>query len=99
MIIPTSKLIKSLTITIITLTNLILAQDFTSNATGIQGTWSSGSGSVLTGPVSYTSIYSGWNGMRGRGREGKGVKRLFVLLVWTWVWVWIGYTIGHHLSF
>lgn len=51
MIIPST--IINLVITLTTLTNLILAQDFTSNATGIQGTWSSGSGSVLTGPVSY----------------------------------------------
>lgn len=31
------------------------AQDFTSNATGFSGTWTTGSGGVVTGPVSIHS--------------------------------------------
>ena len=33
-------------------------QDFTRNATGFSGTWTSGSGGVLTGPVSRNSCTS-----------------------------------------
>lgn len=56
-------------------------QDFTSNATGFAGTWSSGSGAVLTGPVSLhaSAVRGGDRGglcLRGRkhewGRAGLG---------------------------
>lgn len=62
----------------------VKAQDFTSNATSLTGTWSTGSGAVVTGPVSLPSYTAAArsctaavkNGQRkGRWDEGLGAAR------------------------
>ncbi|GAA5921196.1 hypothetical protein JCM6882_003532, partial [Rhodosporidiobolus microsporus] len=40
----------ALLLSLLSATTLVAAQDFTSNATGFAGTWSTGSGAVTTGP-------------------------------------------------